>query len=146
MLWVFKWKWLNHTLSFAHHCRWTSSCTLYPLIPKCVRHQECKIWPSCSFFHQMEEMSKWALYLVVNSWSLSTSLTPKCCWHHFVDDRGWQWQFLIHWFLGQLIRPNVHHIQLINHHGRSFSFCKNEFCKEKIDDQVVYFKFFAYIC
>jgi hypothetical protein len=47
--------------------------------------------------------------------------------------------------LGQLIRPVVHHIQLKNHHGRSFSFCKNEFCKNT-DEYVVYFKICDYIC
>jgi hypothetical protein len=65
--------------------------------------------------------------------------TPKCCRRHFVSYE-WQWKslgnrgrwFFIPWFLGQLDRPLVHHIQLKNHHGtQSFSFYTNEFCKNK---------------
>jgi hypothetical protein len=83
----------------------------------------------------------------------NSKVNPKKCRHsHFVaykwqhpclGDRGRQ--FFIHWFLGQLVKLVVHHIQFRNHHERSFSFCKIEFCK-KTDDHVVYFEFFDYIC
>jgi hypothetical protein len=86
------------------------------------------------------------------SYNPLSGLSPKRRRRHFVAYE-WQWTspgdrrrwFFIHWFLEQLVRSIVHHIQLKNHHGKSFSFCKNEYCK-KTDDHVMYFTFFDYIC
>ena len=58
-------------------------------------------------------------YLVAYEWQ----------WTSLADNGRW---FFIHWFLGQLVKPVVHLIQLKNHHGRSFSFIKNKFWKKRI--------------
>jgi hypothetical protein len=75
--------------------------------------------------------------MCIKEWYFFIKFSPKRRLGHFVAYE-WQWTFLgtrgkrifIHWFLGQLVRLVVHHIQLKNHHGKSSSLCKNGFCKK----------------
>jgi hypothetical protein len=109
--------------------------------------------------------SLWLCVIAIGVWSMNLAhefamaskgllwpLTPKRHPCHFVAYE-WQWTslgsrgrlFFIHWFLGQLVRPVVHYIQLKNHHGRSSSLCKNEFCEKNKWPCSVFIKFSLYL-
>jgi hypothetical protein len=99
-----------------------------------------------------QQLQEWP-HRFISFYSTSHSkLIPKCHLGQFVAYE-WQWtslgnkgtRFFIHWFLGQLVRLVVHHIQLKNQHGRSSSFYKNGFCKKNGWPCSVFWKLLLYL-
>jgi hypothetical protein len=116
------------------YLRWSHLCL--PLI------SEWKCWATSTWLNLWVVQSQ-TMYLYL--WQIHPKLNGICRWHHFVAYE-WQWTsvedrgrwFFIHWFLEQLIRLVVHHWKITM--GGLYLFVR------KMDDHVVYFKFFDYIC